>query len=241
MSFFTSESQDLHSEYDQLRRQKSSAGLKLDEIDSVNQTGKIKNYSISLDNCTCVDFIMRQKPCKHMYKLACELGVFQIGDKAKDKNLPASSADKTKHLRDNIKALISPLTTETQLKLQEFTYRPKKKIYEINTDKNIDVLIDAGLLISHEVTVKEAVEQLTVAEIRKMCTNEKPKKSFRRNELIEFFLENYFDEAQSFRSKFYSDKVFVELSKEIMDNLAAIHRFLCSLVGAVSERYYHYE
>lgn len=243
MSFFTDEYQELHNEYDQLRRQKSSLSIKLDEVDFLNQTGRIKKYVVSLDECTCTDFIMRQKPCKHMYKLACELGVFQIDDKAKDKNLPASSInsntieDETRQIRNRIKVLIRPLSAEAQLKLQEFTYSPKKKIYELDTDENIDVLIDRGLLISHEITPKDAIARLTIAEIRKMCINEKPKKSFRRDELIEFFLENYSAEAEGFRNKFYNGKVFVELSKEILENLTAIHRFLCSMVGAVSERY----
>jgi hypothetical protein len=32
-----------------------------------------KDYKVSLENCTCYDYEMHQKPCKHMYKLAIDL------------------------------------------------------------------------------------------------------------------------------------------------------------------------
>lgn len=35
-------------------------------------------YSVSLGGCTCPDFTDRQRPCKHMYRLAAELGLVEI-------------------------------------------------------------------------------------------------------------------------------------------------------------------
>lgn len=86
MEFFGSENVALHSDVEQLKRQKSALSLKMSAIDSVLQTGTIKNYSVSLENCSCVDFSRRHKPCKHMYRLAMELGIF----KADEKNLKNS-------------------------------------------------------------------------------------------------------------------------------------------------------
>ena len=37
--------------------------------------GKSGIYTVTLDNCTCEDFKRRQKPCKHMLRLALEVGV----------------------------------------------------------------------------------------------------------------------------------------------------------------------
>lgn len=77
VNFFDSEYDELHRERDQLRRQKSSLDLDMDYVDYADETGTIKDYDVSLEDCTCTDFSRRHKPCKHMYCLARELGVFE--------------------------------------------------------------------------------------------------------------------------------------------------------------------
>lgn len=48
-------------------------------IDCNNCTAKIRGksstYTVSLESCSCSDFQRRNLPCKHMYRLAIELGV----------------------------------------------------------------------------------------------------------------------------------------------------------------------
>ncbi len=78
MNFFSTEKIFLHATEDQLKRQQSAKSLQLDSIDRDARTGKIKTYDVSLDGCTCMDFTRRHKPCKHMYRLATELGVFPV-------------------------------------------------------------------------------------------------------------------------------------------------------------------
>lgn len=46
--------------------------------------GRSDRYETTLEHCTCMDFCRRNLPCKHMYRLAIELGCF--GDKSKAKN-----------------------------------------------------------------------------------------------------------------------------------------------------------
>ena len=41
-------------------------------------SGKLP-YQTSLAACTCNDFVKRKKPCKHIYRLAMELGIFDNG------------------------------------------------------------------------------------------------------------------------------------------------------------------
>lgn len=77
MNFFSSD-EELHEDSEQRKRQKSALSLKMDSVNIEQQTGIIKDYEVSLDCCTCVDFSRRHKPCKHMYCLAMELGVFEI-------------------------------------------------------------------------------------------------------------------------------------------------------------------
>lgn len=78
MKFFSAKKNFLHEEHGQLERQKKALGLKMNSVDRENQSGTIKNYFVSLDGCTCVDFGRRHKPCKHIYRLAFELGVFDL-------------------------------------------------------------------------------------------------------------------------------------------------------------------
>ncbi|MCL2110932.1 MAG: hypothetical protein FWH32_01495 [Clostridiales bacterium] len=70
----------LHDEEDQTKRLASAkkAGCTPIVIDYENQTGTFSGssgvYQTSLLNCPCVDYMRRKKPCKHMYRLAIELG-----------------------------------------------------------------------------------------------------------------------------------------------------------------------
>ena len=240
MNFFDSENNFLHNELEQLRRQKSSLKLKTDSINYSEKTGFVSGHYVSVDNCDCMDFAMRGKPCKHMYRLAEDLGIFKISSKTSDKNIIATGQDSTKYIRDVIKDKIRDVSTEAQLELQKFTYRPKKKIYELYKNKFIDELIDSELLISTEMTLRESIENLKVAEIRQMCTKEKPKKCLKKNELVNFFIENYPEEAEEYFNDKGIDMVYIELSEAILDNLVSIHRFLCALVGSPSDRYSYF-
>ena len=98
MSFFSSDD-SLHKEEDQLKRIKSALKLRMDSVDFANQTGHIKNYDVSLDKCTCMDFGRRRKPCKHIYRLAIELGVFSAGSDNPKTISPLS--DTKENSRDN--------------------------------------------------------------------------------------------------------------------------------------------
>lgn len=64
-------------------------------------------YSTTLNSCTCRDFIVRNQPCKHIYKLALELGVIDF--------------------QDNIDISIKSSTTATQTQKKEITYKKKLK------------------------------------------------------------------------------------------------------------------
>jgi len=85
MNFLDSTCGKLHLEKDQLKRQKSALSLQMTSVDETSKTGVIKNYSVTLDSCTCIDFSRRHKPCKHMYRLAMDLGLFKADEKNLDK------------------------------------------------------------------------------------------------------------------------------------------------------------
>lgn len=71
-------SDDIDSQPDQLKRQKSALKCKIIELDKENKKALFKGsgknpYETTLDTCTCRDFIVRNLPCKHIYRLRMEL------------------------------------------------------------------------------------------------------------------------------------------------------------------------
>ena len=69
-------------EPEQIKRRLNGEKIKSDKV-TVNreaQTAEIVGssgevYAVSLAECSCMDYYMKKSPCKHMYRLADELGV----------------------------------------------------------------------------------------------------------------------------------------------------------------------
>lgn len=95
----------VHNHPDQLTRAKS-ANLKENtplSIDSAAQSGTFvgsngESYHTELDNCTCADFSIRgaSYPCKHMYRLAMELGLMPSSSIVSDASIPIMRQQKSK-------------------------------------------------------------------------------------------------------------------------------------------------
>ena len=71
-------SADVDSAPDQIKRQISASKCKPIEIDFENKCGIFKGsgkspYHTTLTDCTCRDFVVRNLPCKHIYRLRMEL------------------------------------------------------------------------------------------------------------------------------------------------------------------------
>lgn len=70
----------IHEDFEQLKRIAFSQRIKPEKItlDSAHEMAKIIGtdgvYNVTLFHCTCYDFQSRQLPCKHIYRLASELG-----------------------------------------------------------------------------------------------------------------------------------------------------------------------
>lgn len=69
---------------DQMKRLKSAQQAECTplNINSESQCGVFSGshgtYEATLTSCTCIDFSRRKKPCKHMCRLAIELGIIQV-------------------------------------------------------------------------------------------------------------------------------------------------------------------
>ncbi len=78
--FWHAENFHMHYQDSQSKRVKSSYKVKVISIDIENQCGLINDYLVDLQQCECRDFVLRKKPCKHMYRLAIELGILKVKD-----------------------------------------------------------------------------------------------------------------------------------------------------------------
>ncbi|WP_432646635.1 SWIM zinc finger family protein [Mitsuokella sp.] len=74
-SFFTKEYADMHKLPEQVIRQQRALTVPDVSVDKDTQTGIIHGYHTTLRDCSCMDFRQRGLPCKHMYRLAMELGI----------------------------------------------------------------------------------------------------------------------------------------------------------------------
>lgn len=75
----------IHADKAQVQRQGTAMTYHFDFlIDDVNEVGTFSStsdlpyYMTSLSRCTCYDFRERKLPCKHIYRLAVELGIIEI-------------------------------------------------------------------------------------------------------------------------------------------------------------------
>ena len=230
MNFFTDENKELHQEDEQKRRQKSALKLRLDFIDRENQSGKIKNYDIYLDSCSCVDFIMRQKPCKHMYRLASDLGIFKLDEKIKIEKLSRSDIEEE---RKAFKERINQLSESAQRVLQNivslhyriFTDDMKLVIKELKKEK---------FVVMRKITFLDIAKNFTIKEILEKCVEEKPPKKNKREIVMKFFAENYPDEAKKLtRSIYDKNTIDIDLTDETERNIVVAQRHLAKLLGTV--------
>ena len=79
---------DFHSElnvHGQISRHERAKECRVISIDEINKCGVFKgshrdHYNTSLNSCECRDFELRHRSCKHMFRLAHELGIINIED-----------------------------------------------------------------------------------------------------------------------------------------------------------------
>ena len=84
--------QDINTDAEQKKRYEKAQKVDLTPLSIDKEAGlayfsgsRKKPYETTLNECTCKDFALRQLPCKHMYRLALELGYLD-GDFKGDKN-----------------------------------------------------------------------------------------------------------------------------------------------------------
>lgn len=99
--FWNSSADILHSDPSQRARQARAIGIPLEPqfLDVEESCCRIYDFAVSLDQCTCGDWIHRHLPCKHMYRLAHELGIFDLNDPEVIKHLNQQRKQRVKQQR----------------------------------------------------------------------------------------------------------------------------------------------
>jgi len=156
------------------------------EIDHINQTGIFKGsgknpYTTTLNSCTCRDYFVRRLPCKHMYRLAMELGLFEGDFKTNINDIPKSQPTSNFTISDAIK-VIDTLNFDEQSLLFNILYTMKYRNHSeyAAVYKNNPPL--KKLLEIHMVEVSNDTTTL----LNSYSRNELNKKIIQLNENIEF-------------------------------------------------------
>lgn len=145
---------DKHDSLDQEKRIKSAQKAECTplEINADECNGKFQgssgSYVTTLDCCECVDFSKRKLPCKHMYRLAIELGILSLSaktDATKIKLDTKSSATLSEAI-----ATLEMIPEESQVLLKSFLYEhlyhKQDNVGLENTDA-LEQLVCHGFLI----------------------------------------------------------------------------------------------
>lgn len=102
-----------------------------------SSTSELPYYDTTLSSCTCMDFQERHLPCKHMYRLAEELGYIDIV-----KRKPVHTFDKDKLM--NIKQSSDIDNEPDQIKRRESGMSSKCTPVEIDYDNRTAIFKGSG-------------------------------------------------------------------------------------------------
>lgn len=153
------------------KRIKSAKSAKLTpmKIDTADCYGYFQGahgrYETRLDSCPCGDFRRSNMPCKHIYRLAIELGVMNE-EVSTDKNLiPELNVNKI-HLSETLD-VVETLSTEAQHELLYIAYSTTSDnpFKQIDADKIADELLKSGIISDDGTGINETILFGTKPEI----------------------------------------------------------------------------
>jgi hypothetical protein len=147
----------IHTMPDQMKRIASAkkTATSPNSIDKENKTGVFEGsgkepYHVTLESCTCGDFKRRKLPCKHMYRLAMELGEFG-GDftEGTNKNVVSHGQIKFEEAVDEIEKLPEAAQRDLQ---HVFFWNPSPEYVYTREVDNVSKALESCPIIE----VKEA-------------------------------------------------------------------------------------
>lgn len=168
----------VHSEPDQQKRITSAkkaenTPLTIDKNTAVATfSGSHGVYFTTLETCKCGDFIRRNKPCKHIYRLAIECGLITAGavsSDAKAIKAPAPTPTERKQALLKVVAILETYSDEVQNKIREMIYcsNTGRACPCENSDKLNKVIADGIVDTYHddEQTLREHTQKMTLEKL----------------------------------------------------------------------------
>ena len=109
--------------------------------------GSHGRYETFLDSCPCGDFIRNRVPCKHIYRLAIELGL--LGEKAESNTNAIPTPKKEKVSIDEEIDIVERLSENAQYILKDIpsNVNSATPTYTVRLDSIIQELINSGIII----------------------------------------------------------------------------------------------
>lgn len=140
--------------------------VKIDPTDCYGYfQGAHGRYETWLDSCPCVDFIRSKLPCKHIYRLAIELGILDETVSTDQNEIPELNINKVS-LSETLD-IVETLSTEAQHELLNIAYNTtSKNPYEqIDADKIAEELLESEIISDDGTGINETVKFGTKPEI----------------------------------------------------------------------------
>lgn len=111
-------------------------------------SGSHGTYSTTLESCTCVDFSRRKLPCKHMFRLAIELGQIDapVSSDVRDVKRPRPTGISLSEAVATIEALSSECLSYLKNVLYIMFYDKKRDVVGVRVDDFLAELVNAGVL-----------------------------------------------------------------------------------------------
>ena len=198
-----------------------SASTTPDRVDKASQTASFKGgkYSVTLNSCSCVDFSRNKRPCKHIYRLAIELGflengIVEVGEKYDDKT----------DLLKSFEGL--DLDAKEQLKPIFYQVIYRRPVVLLEGGDFSELLVKSGLFI--KVDILSVVSQLPASELKeifgKMQFLDSPKLTSQAKTFVKWVESN---PEEFSRSNQYFAALEVNPRAESLKN--TIYRRLCRL------------
>lgn len=149
--------QETHETDYALKRIKSAQSAKLTpvEINLEDGYGYFQGghgrYETFLDHCPCGDFRRSKLPCKHIYRLAAELGILDIDCKHNKNSIPTPKSEQLK--LDEVIDLIEKLSMEAQHTLRDIVgnITSAKPTHPIASNSDgLSELFDLGIIVDSD-------------------------------------------------------------------------------------------
>lgn len=159
-------------------------------------SGKLP-YQTSLAACTCNDFVKRKKPCKHIYRLAMELGIIPL-----DYKTGRSSGERNEaqiSFEDSI-ALVEQLSEAAQKHIENMLYYTSERVddrqravicYDLDVSEELRT---SPLIHENPYPLAEVLSDLSKPNLLILLDairrEDKPRRSVAKAKIVEWIAEN---------------------------------------------------